>query len=90
LIGFSATVLAAIGAIGLRFVDPAPVLHNSFGFGQNIAASSSRAKGRPSAATSATMASALRVSTTIGHPATATSSGPWSRIDSGSTWRGIA
>jgi hypothetical protein len=32
-IGLSATVLAAIGAIGLRIVDPAPVLHNSFGFG---------------------------------------------------------
>jgi hypothetical protein len=33
LIGLSATVLAAIGAIGLRIVNPAPVLHNSFGFG---------------------------------------------------------
>ena len=68
----------------------APRAASSSASGQNIAASSSRANGRPSAATSATIASALRVSTTIGRPATATSSGPSSRIDSGATWRGIA
>lgn len=36
------------------------------------------------------MASALRVSTTIGRPATATSSGPSTRIESRATRRGIA
>ncbi len=68
----------------------APRAASSSASGQNIAASSSRANGRPSAATSATMASALRVSTTIGRPATATSSGPRSRIASGVARRGIA
>ena len=32
-IGWGATVLAAFGAIGLRIVDPAPVVPNNFGFG---------------------------------------------------------
>ena len=54
----------------------APRAASSSASGQNIAASSSRAYGRPSAATRATMASALRVSTLIGRPSTTTSSGP--------------
>ena len=49
------------------------------GFGPNIAASSSRANGLASAATRATIASALRVSTATMRSATNTSSGPSSR-----------
>ena len=65
----------------------APRAASSSASGQNIAASSSRANGRPSAATRATIASALRVSTTIGSPATMTSSGPSRRISSGTVGR---
>ena len=50
--------------------------------GQNSAASSSRAYGRRSTASRATMADALRVSTRIGSPSTWISSGPRTRISS--------
>src|SRR5262245_56743420 len=32
-VGFVVTVTAAIAAIAIRIVDPAPVLHNNLGFG---------------------------------------------------------
>ncbi len=48
--------------------------------GQSSAASSSRAYGRPSAASIARIATALRVSTTRGRSSTSTSGGPRSRI----------
>ena len=68
----------------------APRAASSSASGQNIAASSSRANGRPSPATRATIASALRVSTTIGRLPTAISSGPSRRMASGGAARGIA